>query len=769
MSLVLLALGASLAVTVGASKPALIAQPFPLSDVHLTGGPFAAAEKACAAYLLTVNPDRLLHSFRIHSGLKAKAPIYGGWENSGLAGHSLGHYLTACSQEFASSGDVRYRDKVAYIVSELVECQKSRPDGYLAAMPDGDRMWAEVKRGEIRSKGFDLNGLWSPWYTHHKVLAGLLDAYTLTGNQDALKVAEKFADWAIEETRGLSADQWQQMLGTEYGGMNDVLAELFRLTNQAKYLDLSRKFYDRRVLEPLSKGQDDLAGKHSNTQIPKIVGLATLFEVSGDLGDRKTAEFFWDSVVRHHTYAIGGNSNHEYLGPSDKLSDALSTNTCESCNTYNMLKLTRHLFEWEPSVEYADFYERAHLNHMLASQDPESGMMTYFMPLSSASHRDYSDPENNWTCCHGSGMETHTKHADSVYFHSGTEKLYVTQFIPTALNWRENGVEVRQTSEFPRDGAVRLDISAARPKRFALLIRHPGWADAFDVRVNGRMAVRSAKPGAFASVDRTWKTGDRVEFVLPLRLRTEAMPDNPKRIALLYGPLVLAADLGANSGPLPRTPVLVTGDRPIGEWLVRAPGKDLAFQTKGIARPAELTFRPFFELHHNRYATYFDEFSEAQWQIAEADYRAEEARQRDLEARSVDVMRIGQMQPERDHNLRSEKTDVRSANGRGFRTPLDGGWMEFEMKADAVQPVDLVITYWGNERMRPDFDLLVDGQKLASENLAGRPMNQFFDITYSVPEALTKGKTKVVVRIQPLEHKTGGSMAGARIVRRKMG
>lgn len=743
------------------------AEPFPLSDVRLTGGPFLAADKACASYLLTVNVDRLLHSFRIHSGLQAKAPIYGGWENSGLAGHSLGHYLSACAQEFASTGDKRYKAKIDTIVRELTECQKNRPDGYIAAMPDGDRMWAEVKKGDIRSKGFDLNGLWSPWYTHHKVLAGLLEAYSLTGNAEALKVAEKFADWAIDETKDLTPELWQKMLGTEYGGMNDVLAELYRLTKQAKYLDLARKFYDNRVLAPLAESHDDLAGKHSNTQIPKVIGLATLYEVSGDTKDRKSAEFFWKSVVEHHTYAIGGNSNHEYLGPPDKLSEALSTNTCESCNTYNMLKLTRKLFEWEPSVELADYYERAHLNHMLASQDPANGMMTYFMPLSSGGHREYSDPENNWTCCHGSGMETHTKHADSVYFHSGTDTLYVTQFVPTELLWKEAGLQISQVTDFPNSGSVRLDIVAFNGKSVRILIRHPGWAsDPIEFKVNGKVVAKSAKPGSFVEIERTWKLKDSIEFTLPMKIRTEPMPDNPSRVALLYGPLVLSADLGPNQGPMPRTPVLVPGNRAIADCLVRAPGSDLEFKTTGMAKPDELTFKPFYAIHHNRYATYFDLFTTDQWNQAEAAYRAEEARQRDLEARTIDLVRIGQMQPERDHNLTSEKNDVRSANGRGFRSALEGGWMQFEMKSDPTAPLDLVFTYWGNERMRPDFEILVDGQKLVSETLAGRPMNQFYDVVYSLPETLTNGKQSIVIRVQANEHKTGGSVAGARVVKR---
>ncbi|HTQ09784.1 MAG TPA: beta-L-arabinofuranosidase domain-containing protein, partial [Fimbriimonadaceae bacterium] len=689
---------------------------------------------------------------------------------SGLAGHSLGHYLSACSQVYASSGDERFKAKVDYIIGELAACQKNRPDGYLGAMPDGDRMWAEVKRGEIRSSGFDLDGLWSPWYTNHKVLAGILDAYELAHNEEALKVAEKFADWMIAETADLTPELWQKMLGTEYGGMNDVLAQLYRDTKQEKYLDLARKFYDNKVLAPLAEGHDDLAGKHSNTQIPKIVGLANLYEVTGDSKDEKTAEFFWDQIVHHHTYAIGGNSDHEYLGPPDKLNNALSSNTCESCNTYNMLKLTRHLIEWQPSVEYADFYEKAHLNHMLASQDPDDGMVTYFMPLASGSHREYSDPDNNWTCCHGTGMETHTKHADSVYFHAGASKLYVLQFIPTDLNWRDAGVKVEQRTAFPANGLVALTVVAPKPRRFEMLIRHPGWAaDAFDVKVNGKVVAHADKPGRFVSLDRTWRGGDRVEFTLPMKLRTEAMPDNPDRVALLYGPLVLAADLGPANEPAPRIPVLVTGDQPVGKWLLEtAKGSDkLELQTQGVARPEQLTFRPFYAIHHDRYATYFDIFTQAQWDKAEADYRAEEARQRDLESRTVDLFRIGEMQPERDHNLKSERNDVRGANGRSFRTPLTGGWMEFEMKSNGDQPEDLVITYWGNERLRPDFEILVDGQKIAEETLAGKPVNAFYDVTYPLPEQLTKGKDKLVVRFQSTPDHTGGSLSAARIVRRK--
>jgi uncharacterized protein len=743
------------------------AEPFPLSAVQLLEGPFQHANQATARYLLSIDPDRLLHSFRKHSGLEPKAPIYGGWENMGLAGHSLGHYLSACALEFARTGDARFKEKVDYVVSELVACQVSRPDGYLGAMPDGDRVWAEVKRGEIRTGGFDLNGLWAPWYTHHKVFAGLLDAHQLAVNPQALAVAKKFGDWAIDVTSNLTPEHWERMLACEYGGMNEAMADLYAATGEQKYLDLARKFYDRRVLEPLAKGENSLPGKHSNTQIPKIVGLARLFELTGEESDRKTSLFFWETMVFDHTYVIGGNSNHEYLGLPRQLSEALSSNTAETCNTYNMLRLTRRLFMQDPRIEYADYYERAHLNHILASQNPANGMVTYFMPLASGSSREYSNPEHAWTCCHGTGMENHTKHSDSIFFHQGTDRLFVNLFIPSELLWPEAGVKIRMQTRYPEDGRIELTIHGDAQQPFEMAIRHPGWAEGtLEVRVNGMDEARSSDPGRYLGVRRHWRDGDRIEVSIPMALRLERMPDNDRRIAALYGPVVLAADLGARRGALPRTSVLVTDGRPVAEWL-RPEDTPLSFRSVGVGRPGDLTFRPFHTLHHNRYAVYFDDFTEAQWQQAEAEYRAEEERVRDLETRTVDSMRIGEMQPERDHNLRSDRNDVRQANGRGFRTAMAGGWMEFEMKVDPNGPNDLVLTYWGNERVRPDFEILVDGTRIAEERLAGRPANRFYDVTYQVPTTVTQGKEQVVVRIQPRANMWAGSLSGARIVRSK--
>ncbi len=746
-------------------------EPFPLSDVQLLAGPFADANRICINYLETVDPDRLLSSFRKNSGLEPKGKIYGGWENSGLAGHSLGHYLTACAQEFASSKNPKLKQKVDYIVSELAACQTNRPDGYIAAMPDGDRVWAEVKKGDIRSHGFDLNGLWSPWYTHHKVLIGLIDAYRLTNNKMALQVAEKFTGWMIDETKGLTPDQWEKMLGCEYGGMNDALAEMYSITNKATYLDLAKKFYDHRVLDPLTKGQDDLPGKHSNTQIPKIIGLARLSEVSPNETDAKAAKFFWETVVHHHTYAIGGNSNHEYLGKPDELSDRLSSNTCETCNTYNMLKLTRHLFEWDPKAEYFDYYERAHLNHILASQDPKTGGVTYFMPLGPGSRRNYSNAFNDFTCCHGSGMENHTKHADSIYFHEGNKRLYVNLFIASNLNYQ--GQKLSMNTNFPNDGKVEMEIKSGSSKPYEMAIRHPGWANGLvELKVNGKVVARSLKPSSYIVTKRTWKTGDKVEFTLPMSLHTEAMPDNPKRAAMMYGPLVLAADLGTTGGSrreqtdVERFPILVTDNKPVASWLSKDPTK-LEFRTQGVARPSDVVFKPFYQMNRQRYMVYMDEFTDAEWKTAESKYREEEARRKDLLDRTIDNARIGEMQPERDHKLTSDKNDVRGTDGKNFRSPMTDGWFQLEMKCDPEVATELVMTYWGNERMRPDFTILVDGKPIASEKLTGKPMNAFFDVTYPIPAELTKGKSTITIRIQTNTGKGGASVSGMRLVKAK--
>lgn len=371
----------------------LAAQPFELSKVRLLDSPFKRAMERDGSYLLLLEPDRLLSRFRSEAGLEPKAPPYGGWEGMGVAGHSLGHYLSTCSMMFASTGDERFLQRVNYIVDELEIYQRAHGDGYVAAIPDGRRVFREISQGIIRAKPFDLNGVWVPWYTLHKLFAGLLDAHRYCGNEKALQVAKHLADWAESVTANLTDDQFQQMLACEHGGMVEVLAELYARTGEERYLNLAKRFYHKAVMDPLARGVDCLPGLHGNTQVPKVIGMARLYELTGErVPYRVIAEFFWERVVKHHCYVIGGFTDGEMFGEPDRLSDRLGTNTAEVCKTYNLLKLTKQLFSWSPSVEKADYYERALYNHILASQNPDDGMMCYYVPLRAGSFKTYSTP-----------------------------------------------------------------------------------------------------------------------------------------------------------------------------------------------------------------------------------------------------------------------------------------------------------------------------------------------------------------------------------------
>jgi DUF1680 family protein len=747
-------------------KIALRAQPFSLREVRLLDGPFRSAMERNGKYLLALEADRLLCWFRKNAGLEPKAPVYGGWETQGVAGHTLGHYLTACAQMYAASGDARYKERVDYIVEELNACQQKRGDGYVGAIPDGDRVFREISEGDIRSQSFDLNGIWVPWYTLHKLFAGLIDSYLYADNPQALTVAERLADWAIRITEKLTPEQWQRMLACEHGGMNESMTLLYAITGRSDYLEMARKFHHRAVLDPMERKEERLAGLHGNTQVPKVIGCARQYELTGEERYRTIASFFWDAVTHHHLYVIGGFTSAEAFGPPGRLSDRLTATTAETCKTYNLLKLTRHLFCWNPSAEYADYYERALYNHILASQNPDDGMVCYYMPLQPGAFKTYSTPDDSFWCCVGTGIENHTKYADSIYFRDD-QGLYVNLFIPSELRWQEKGLTLRQETRFPEENVTRLTLACDKPTTLSLRIRYPAWAAGPPVvKINGRTQKADGKPGTYVELKRTWKTGDRIEITLPMSLRQEAMPDNPNRVALLYGPIVLAGALGPQDREAPRTPVFVSDGRPLVQRLKPVPGRTLTFQTQGVGRPADVTLIPYYAMHHQRYSVYWDLLTEAEWQRREAEYRAEQERLRELERRTVDMLAIGEMQPERDHNLQGEKTGAGDFQGRKWRHAVDGGWFSFEMKVLPDQPVDLVLTYWGSDVGGREFDILVDGEKIATQVLNNNHPERFFDVTHPLPESLTRGKQKVTIRLQAHPQRMAGGLFGCRIVRR---
>jgi DUF1680 family protein len=624
-----------LAAAARAGVPAAVApaaSPFPLSDVHLLDGPFKDAMERNAAYLLSIDADRLLHNAREYAGLKPKGELYGGWERLGLAGHTLGHYLTALSQQYAATGDERFRKRIDYIVSEMAECQAAYGDGYIGALPPLElQTMRDFKKGIVDVGGGHnfKNGAWVPWYTEHKVLNGLKDAWILGGNKQAREVALRLADWMYTITEALTPDQMQAMLSVEQGGMVDVLVELYSLTGNARYLELSRRFQHRALLDPLIAHRDDLAGKHANTQIPKIIGEARTYEVTGDPQAREIAGYFWDLVANHHSYVIGGNSETEHFFPEDTTSKHLAADTAETCNTYNMLKLTEHVFGWDPRAEYTDFYERALYNDILASQEPKTGMFTYFMSLEPGLFKTYSTPYDSFWCCVGTGMENHTKYGEAIYFHGG-DSVFVNLFIPSTLDWPETGLRLEQHTDYPKSGRTTLTVASAPTSPVTLRVRCPGWAGApVQFVLNGRHLDLAGTPGTYAVISHKWTKGDRLEVSIPMAVRTEAMPDDPDKVAFLYGPIVLAADLGpapvtdtipyakdqnANIRDRPvAVPIIVRNDAPVASSVVRFADGSLRFHTDGVGRPNDVTLLPFWEISHERYNVYWDLLTDAQW------------------------------------------------------------------------------------------------------------------------------------------------------------
>ena len=750
------------------------AEPFPLQDVRLLDGPFREAMRRDQAYLLSLDADRLLHSFRVTAGLPSTAKPYGGWEDpkGELRGHSLGHYLSACALMFASTGDEKLRAKADTIVAELARCQQALPQqgynaGFLSAYPESffDRVDA-------------VKPVWAPYYTLHKIMAGLLDTHQLCANAQALDVLVKMADWLKRRVDRLSTEQMQRALGNEHGGMNEVFANLYGVTGNPDHLKLAKAFNHRFIFDPLARGEDRLNGLHANTQIPKFIGAAREYELTGEKEFHDIASFSWERVALHRSYVIGGHSDREHFFPTNEFARHLATDTCETCNTYNMLKLTRHLFGWEPSARTMDFYERALFNHILGSQDPQTGQFVYFPPLKPGHFKPYSTATNSFWCCVGTGMENHAKYGDTIFFHSA-EALWVNLFIASELNWKEKGLVVRQETTFPESDTTRLTFKGAKPAKLALHIRHPAWAQALTITVNAKPETVTSTPGSYATLQREWKDGDVVEVRFPMTLHTEALPGEPDLIAFLYGPIVLAGELGAKGLPnlylrnqselshipTPEVPVLVCDAGDALRRVEPVPGQPLHFRTKGLAQPQDVSLIPFWQTHHQRYSVYWQRLSQADWQAKKAELAARAAQRKAYEARIVDDVQPGEQQPETDHKQKGENTHSGDFRERKWRDAFQGGWFSYEVKVLPDQPMTLVCTYWGGDAGAREFDILVDGEKIASQKLEKNQPGQFFDVSYAVPEKLTRGKDHVTVKLQAQPGKFAGGLFGVRVMR----
>ena len=774
--LVCAALVASTAISIvtaaAESVPSVIpdaARPLPLSAVRLTGGPLKHAQDLDREYLLKLEPDRMLSYFRQRAGLKPKAQAYGGWDGDGrnLTGHILGHYLSAASLMWAATGDVRFKERVDYIVTELKQVQDANGDGYLGALAGGKERFAEVARGDIRSGSFDLNGLWSPFYVLHKVFSGLREAYRYTGNRTALDLEVRFAGWVEGILSKLDDAQVQKMLNTEFGGMNEVLADLYADTGDKRWLALSYRFEHAAVLDPLKRHQDPLAGLHGNTQVPKLLGSLVRFALVGDPGDGFAAGFFWDQVVQHHSYATGGHGQDEYFGPPDKLSDRVDGRTAETCNVYNMLKMTRKLFALRPDEHHVEFLERALFNHILGSMDPQDGRTCYMVPVGRGVQHEYQDMFRDFTCCVGTGMESHALHGAGIYYESG-DRLWVNLYVPSTAEWKAMGLNLAVDTDFPEGQSASLKLTLQSPRLFTLALRRPAWAgEGFAVKVNGEEAKNMPKPGAYVELKRTWKSGDAVELALPKALRLEPLPDNPRRAAIMWGPLVLAGDLGPEDDfPAWKpgaVPVLVAAERPVAEWLKPVPGKPGDFRSEGVGRDRDVDFIPFYRLHRRTYGVYWDLLTPAEWEKKSAEYAVEREREHKLELATVGFVQPGDRQSEREFNQQGEQTRPDRILGRPCRRGRK--WFSFDLPVDPAHPVALVVTYYSDEWRKRTFEILVDGQSVGEQVVEKGGSPRFFNVEYAVPEALVRGKKSVTVRLQSTKGSEIAAVFGIHMIR----
>lgn len=609
---------ASAAPRTSARAPAKLSA-FDIADVELTAGPFLHAQRMTEAYLLKLQPDRLLHNFRVNAGLQPRAPVYGGWESEptwadiNCHGHTLGHYLSACALAWRSTGEKRFKERIDYIAGELAACQAAAGSGLVCAFPKGPALVAAHLRGE------PITGV--PWYTLHKVYAGLRDAALLADSQTSRDVLLRLADWGVVATRPLSDEQFEAMLATEHGGMNEVYADLYFMTGNVDYLATARRFSHKAILKPLADDHDYLDGLHANTQVPKIVGFQRVYEATGDARYKEAAAFFWKTVALTRSFATGGLGDNEHFFPmADFAEHVFSAKGSETCCQYNMLKLTRALFLHDPRAEYADYYERVLYNGILASQDPDSGMATYFQGARPGYMKLYHTPEHSFWCCTGTGMENHVKYRDSIYFHDD-RSLYVNLFVPSSVTWTEKGAVLTQTTSFPETPATRLRWTLRRPLELTLKLRHPRWSPTAIVLVNGTEVARSREPGSYLELERTWRSGDEVELRLVMQAAAEAAPAAPDIVAFTYGPLVLAGALG-RKGLAPGSDI-VANERRYGEYndtpfvppALAGDPRGLVASIRAGAAPLEFTIPsadetpvrlvPYHRIAHERYATYW--------------------------------------------------------------------------------------------------------------------------------------------------------------------
>lgn len=766
-----------LAPTSWGAPPQAAVESFDLSRVRLLDGPFKEIQELHRAGLVGgLEPDKLLFPFRRNAGIPQPAGVkggYGGWDDGFITGHYGAHYLSAASRFYAATGDTSFRDKASYMVQALAQCQEKLGGGYLSAFPAAkfDRLEATPRAASVE------------YYTIHKILAGLVDAARYCDNRQAFQVAARMSDYFAERVAKLAPAQIEAMFRTDYtgnpvnefGAMAEALADLCRLARQqgdpkaSRHLKLAAVFNRDWLAAPLLAGQDRLNGLHGNTHVAQACGLARYALEAGDTRAGQAAEVFWKRVVQNHSFVNGGNSFQEKLrAPGVEVTgtgnSALSPLTAETCNTHNMLKLTRSLFERAPAAAWADYYEHALYNHILASIAPDHGKVTYFMPLRPGDFRVYLDSP---FCCLGTGLENAARFGEAVYFHRGNA-LWVNLFIPSTLDWREQGIKFRLDSLYPHDGRVRMTLETSRPVEATVNLRIPGWlAGSAEAKINGTRVPEPPSPGAFLPLTRTWKNGDTIDLALPLTLRVRPATDDPATLSFFYGPLLLAGRLGrtgmpqsdlggnmAHSGaPAWPVPALEGGasGKPVLEITADA-GGPTAFTARMVnpvdLKPVSVSLAPIYQVHHQRYAVYWKVLTPSQLKGLSAQLAPERARK--------ETAFIGDAQAETDRGLQSERSSTGAHQGRRWRDATNGGWFSYRLPVHAETELNLVCTYWGGDAGNRVFDILVEDTRIATQALNQNKPGEFIEVPYRIPKALILGKQFATIRFQARQ----GAQAG---------
>ena len=675
---------------------------FGISDVRLTRSAFKHAEDMDIQYLLALNPDRLLAPYLKGAGLPPKADNYTNWENTGLDGHIGGHYLSALTFMYAATGNEEIGRRLDYVLSELKRCQDTAGDGYLCGVPDGRKMWKEIEQGDVRAATFGLNDRWVPLYNIHKIYAGLRDAYLVAHREEAKDMLVKLTDWMERTTANLTDAQMQDMLRSEHGGLNETFADVAAITGDKRYLTLAHRFSHDIILNPLLKQEDKLTGIHANTQIPKVIGFKRIADIEKNDDWSKAADFFWHTVVNNRSITIGGNSVYEHFHPADNFEPMrTSEQGPETCNTYNMLRLTKMLYATSADAKYMDYYERALFNHILSTQDPVQGGFVYFTPMRSGHYRVYSQPQTSFWCCVGSGLENHARYGEMIYAHKGNDQLYVNLFIPSTLEWGD--INIEQSTSFPDEEGTSVIVTSkkGKNKKFMLNIRVPEWVNEgeLSLTINGKTEKVNIADG-YVKVNRSWKDGDKLHISMPMHLRAIDMPDNSHNYSFLYGPIVLASRMGTQRQdgmfaddsrgghiaqgprlPLQNMPVVVGSTEDILSHITKTDGK-MEFTLKGVSPEnyEGMKLEPFYRIHESRYMVYWPVLSASEVAKRQEEVARQESIAQALEARTADKVTCGEQQPESDHFVKMEWSGTGNDGGVQWRETRQ--WFSYRMKTN---------------------------------------------------------------------------------------